>query len=446
MATLAAPAPAVTKLAIAEVAPGQFISRSMKAYALVGLAFMLVPGTFLGVWNLISISGHRAASSLDPAWIQAHGHAQIFGWISTFILGIGFYSLPQSRRFRLFGIDAGWFTLALWTAGNVLRWLANVYWFEWRVTLPLSAALELIAFLLFFRAVAGHRRPAGTEGPRFENWALVVVIGTVGMLATLLANLAMAIVVARRGISPAFPAALDQPLLIIATWGYLVLFVLGFSARWLPIFLGLQETAGRALLVSVALLVMTTIAGAAGFLMIFSVATTGAVAMAIVALKLLRAPARPAKIRGVHRSFPAFVRIAYAWAAIAAGLQVWAVVADRHRGIWGASRHALTVGFIAAMVFAVGQRILPHFAGVQALFSTRLMFTSLLLLNLGCAARVLCQIMAYEGFANGAWRVLPFSAVTELTAVTLFALNLVLTFTSGRSVTLLRPVLNSTAP
>ena len=43
---------------------------------------MLQPGTFLGVWNLVSISGGRAAESISPALIQAHGHAQVLGWIA----------------------------------------------------------------------------------------------------------------------------------------------------------------------------------------------------------------------------------------------------------------------------------------------------------------------------------------------------------------------------
>ena len=68
--------------------------RLMMVYAITGLFFMLLPGTFLGVWNLISISGHRGAA-IPASWIQAHGHAQIFGWIGTFILGIGFYSIPK---------------------------------------------------------------------------------------------------------------------------------------------------------------------------------------------------------------------------------------------------------------------------------------------------------------------------------------------------------------
>jgi len=44
----------------------------MMAYAITGLFFMLLPGTFLGVWNLISISGGHAAT-VSTAWIQAHG-------------------------------------------------------------------------------------------------------------------------------------------------------------------------------------------------------------------------------------------------------------------------------------------------------------------------------------------------------------------------------------
>jgi len=58
------------------------------------------------------------------------------------------------------------------------------------------------------------------------------------------------------------------------------------------------------------------------------------------------------------------------------------------------------------------------------------MFASLLLLNVGCTLRVGSEIPAYEGLAHAQlfWHILPVSAVTELTAVTLFAANLLVTF------------------
>src|SRR5690242_21903897 len=93
-------------------------------------------------------------------------------------------------------------------------------------------------------------------------------------------------------------------------------------------------------------------------------------------------------------------------------------------GIWGASRHSLTVGFIAVMVFAIGQRVLPAFCGMKILFSPAIMLWSLVLLNVGCFLRVSAEIPAYEGYWRPAWQVLPVSAMTELAAVTLFAVNL----------------------
>jgi hypothetical protein len=83
------------------------------------------------------------------------------------------------------------------------------------------------------------------------------------------------------------------------------------------------------------------------------------------------------------------------------------------------------------MIFAIGQRILPAFCGMRTLFSKGLMFGSLAMLNLGCFLRVASEIPAYEGYWAQAWLVLPVSALIELTAVTLFALNL--------AVTLIRP-------
>jgi len=146
-----------------------------------------------------------------------------------------------------------------------------------------------------------------------------------------------------------------------------------------------------------------------------------------VALNIFQPSEKPAILQGAHASYPAFIRLCYGWLVIASGLSLWAAMGDHNGGIWGASRHALTVGFLAGMIFTIGPRILPAFSGGRQLFSPALMFASCALLNLGCLLRVSSEIPAYEGFAKAAWSVLPVSAVIELTAVTLFALNLALT-------------------
>ena len=420
---------ALTPLQIFDItaAREKTLSRLLMLYISTGLLFMLLPGTFLGVWNLLAISSHRAADSVSPAWIQAHGHAQIFGWIGTFILGIGFYSIPKLRRLNSFALSSVWSSWALWTIGVTLRWLTSVYQWEWRAFLPLSAILELAAFAIFFRTVSGHR-PQESGKTKLEVWVFVVIAGSVGLLLTLLVNFGVTLFLAVRGTSAEIPADFDQRFLVLQTWGFLVPFVWGFSAKWLPVFLGLRPVRGRILLLAVALNSAGVLVAFAGSMMAASLLLILGLITAVYSLRLLETPAHPAKVKGVHTSFPVFVRLAYVWALVAASLGIWAASVQNPRGIWGASRHALTVGFLAMMVFAIGQRVLPAFSGMRVLFSTKLMFVAALLLAVGCLLRVSSEILAYQGLTLSAWSWLSVSAITEMTAVTLFAANLIVTF------------------
>jgi hypothetical protein len=402
------------------------LARLLMLYISTGLIFMLLPGTFLGVWNLLAISSSRATNSVLPAWIQAHGHAQIFGWIGTFILGIGFYSLPKLRRVHAFALSVEWVTWGLWTSGVTLRWLTNVYQWQWRTLLPLSGALELAAFVIFFRTISGHR-PQDSGKEKLEEWIFVVIAGSVGLLLTLLINFGVTLFLAVAGMSPEVPPGFDQSFLVLQTWGCLVPFVWGFSAKWLPSFLGLRTVRGRVLLLGAALNSLGVLAAFISRTRVAAIFLLAGMMFAVHALGLFELPERPPKVRGVHNSFPSFVRIAYGWALGAAGLGIWAASVARPQGIWGASRHALTAGFLATMVFAIGQRVLPAFAG-RLLFSTKLMFVALALLTVGCLLRVSSEILAYQGFLPSAWSWLPLSAFTEMIAVTVFAVNLMLSF------------------
>ena len=67
-------------------------SLMLRAWIGSGLFFMALPGTLLGFSNLMAISAHHGSGTLPAAWMEGHGHAQMFGWIGSFILGIGFYS------------------------------------------------------------------------------------------------------------------------------------------------------------------------------------------------------------------------------------------------------------------------------------------------------------------------------------------------------------------
>jgi len=411
------------------------LSKLLVAFIASGLFFMLFPGTLLGVWNLLQISARGQGASVSSSWIQAHGHAQVFGWVGSFLLGIGFYSIPRLRERAAGTIRAAWFSWALWMLGVGLRWVATVYGWHWRVLLPGGGSLELIALCIFFAIVSRHKpKESSKTGP--EPWVWVVMYATLGFLASVTANLVASLQVALRGLDPAFPRSFDQRYLTLLGWGFLVSFVWGFSAKWMSVFLGLKPIRTRFLLAAVVFDLLGVSCAVAG---LFAPATTlllAAAASSVLGIRIFERSERKPKIRGIHRSFPAFVRIAYGWLLIAAALGVAASRWDTSGGLWGASRHALTVGFVGIMILAIGQRILPAFAGMRLLWSPKLMFAGLVLLALGCTLRVSCEVLAYQGYAEWPWHILPASALIELTALSLFTLNMVCTFVrrSGHAV------------
>ena len=404
------------------------LQKLVTLYVATGLLFLVLPGTFLGVWNLVSISGQHSLGRLSPAWIQAHGHAQIFGWLATFIIGIGYYSLSKMGGVMPFAANRGWISWILWTSGVTLRWIANVTELDWRLLLPVSASLQLAGFGIFFVTVSRHKPAApSTSRKSVEPWMIPVIASTVILLVALVTNLVEAVVLAATAAHPEIPHWLDQRYLFLAGWGFPVLAVWGFSARWLPVFLGLGEAHNRKLMTAVTGLLVGLGAAAFGRFGAATLLLFGAGAVAADALHIFRPSHKPAKTVGVSPLFPVFTRASYGWLLIAAALGIYAAYRDVHGGVWGASRHALTVGFLATMVFSIGQRVLPAFCGMRLLYSKRLMGISLVMLNMGCALRVLSEIPAYEANLHFAWAILPISAITELTAVTVFALNMSIT-------------------
>lgn len=412
--------------------PERRAARFLAAFIVTGLVFVALPGTLLGVWNLLTIAGEHGSADVSRAWIQAHGQAQLFGWVGTFILGISLYVLPKfmNRMIRRFGLV--WLVWTLWTAGAGWRWLVGVGAPHWRIGLVASALLELGAFLLaqyllwFERAEqppAGHGAAAKKSFPGdLASWLGIAGFSSFGI--ALLLNLYLSIDVALHSGEPVFPAAADRVFLMVALWGFAIPVAWGYSARFVTIFVGLRpalQAAARWLAAGVAAVVVFALLRQ--FLLadiMAAVVTFGAVG----ALQVFRAPTREPKRMGVYRHYPVFIRLAYAWVVAGSLLGIWADLDPRLTGMGGASRHALTVGFLAMLIFCVAPLILPSFLAGRELRSARLMGLSLWLLALGCFLRVTSESVAYSSSGGLSWKLLPVSAIFELTAVCVFVLNL----------------------
>ena len=408
--------------------PERRAARVLSAFILTGLIFVALPGTLLGVWNLLAIAGEHGSARVSTAWIQAHGQAQLFGWVGTFILGISLYVLPKflNRMIRKFGLL--WLIWAVWSGGAAWRWLVGVGMPYWRVGIVGSIVLQLLGYglaqyLLWF----DRPGPDASNPPKPFPGDLASWLGIVGFSAfgvALLLNLELSVHVALQANQPELPATADRIFLIVSLWGFAIPVAWGYSTRFVTIFAGLRAPAqsaarwlagGVAAIVLAALLRQFLLADA-----LAAVVTLGAV----WALQVFRSSIREPKRIGVYRHYTVFIRLAYLWLVVGAFLGVWADLDPRLTGLGGASRHALTVGFLAMLIFCVGPLILPSFLAGRELRSSRLMGASLWLLAVGCLLRVCSEAVAYSASGGWSWKILPVSGVLELTAVSLFVLNL----------------------
>lgn len=415
-------------------APERKAGRVLAAFILSGLVFLALPGTFLGVWNLLTISSKRASEGASMAWIQSHGQAQLFGWVGTFILGISLYALPKflGRVPRRFG--AMWVVWLLWTLGAAWRWWSGVSGWEWRVGLAGSAILEFIAYslaqyILWFDRGEKHTNHVRAGVKNFPgdlaSWLGVVGFASFGI--DLVLNLGISFKVALHGAAPIYPALGDRTFLILALWGFVIPVAWGYSTRFVKVFAGLAnpaQSAARWLGAGIAAIVIFALLRQ---FFLADILALGATLVAVWALRVfLPAAAEPKRAARVYSHFPLFIRAAYVWLVVGAALGVCADLAPHITGLGGASRHALTVGFIATLIFCVAPLILPSFMNGRQLFSSRIMAASLWLLTLGCLLRVSSEAVAYSS-GGISWRMLPVSAFIELAAVFLFVLNLAFT-------------------
>ena len=400
-------------------------ARALAAFILSGIFFLALPGTFLGVWNLLQISAHQSNTAASTAWIQAHGHAQLFGWVGSFILGISLYILPKFRGKPLKSFSLVWLIWGLWSAGVALRWWIGVEGTAWRFGLPTSAVLELAAFVLTQRVlVFNGSEKKGKKPEDLGSWLGIWGFASLGVVLTL--NLGLSIWLALDGHSPVFPPEWDHTFLILMVWGFVVVMAWGFSTRFVTIFLGLEsprhQAAGKFGLGIVALVVLAL----ARQYFLADMLILALSVYAIWALRLFHKPARSAKLTGAYRHYPAFIRLAYAWLVAGAMLGIAADLVPGATGLGGASRHAVTVGFIALLILALGPRLLPSFLNGRELYSTRWMAASLWLLSAGCLLRVSSEAVAYS-LGGSAWNLLPISAYLEFAGVLAFVANMAAT-------------------
>jgi hypothetical protein len=97
----------------------------------------------------------------------------------------------------------------------------------------------------------------------------------------------------------------------------------------------------------------------------------------------------------------------------------------------GAYRHAVTVGFITMLIFGFASRIIPISQGIK-LHSYTLLTKIFILINVGCAIRVIFQPVAVHTGSAPAFLLMGISGFIESLAILLFGINIWRTINEGK--------------
>lgn len=403
-----------------------------------GIAIVLSLGATWGVISLMRISLGKALlqTALLPA-IHAHAHAMIFGWVGLFVMGFAYQSFPRFKNTTLWRPELANCTLYLMLGGILLRALADMLRHgPYALGLGgISMAAEVAAIVLFITIILRtSRQSIGPHNP-YEvfilaalAWFLVQAIFSgyfffaeataVGLQQTIFRT-----------------ALLDAPLRDIQLFGFAALITAGVSQRFVPVVYGLGRPRrdrqkfiflliNGSLLLDIssylALLLTGNVVWGLSLELAYVLMALWAVLL-VIQLRIFTPTTQP------DRSWK-FIRAAYVWLLISMLMLpflmpygLWIGQGFSH-AFWGAHLHAFTVGFLSMMIIGVSSRVVPILAGVDSKQLTAL-WGPFILLNAGCAGRVLFQMLTDWNPAI-AYSFIGITGVMELSALAWWGIGL----------------------
>lgn len=431
--------PLDTLLAELSQAAGVDVSRESDAgsqihrpFVASALAVTLSLGAGWGTLLLFDISRRGSLSAVPAAEVVAHGQAQFWGFLAMFIVGIAASFLPMTTaRPRpprswlstllialLTGVVGGF----AWSLGpRRLPWLG--------VASGLALLTASFGFLiLVIQQLAGRRSAL---------WSVFVLTSAAWMVVWAVIDL-----VFRARAGSAGPGSYTEQgrrlLMEVAIFGFAMNAVYGFGQRLLPGMLSGGPPRRGFLRATFALhnLGVFTLALSHGWwrgpgsALGATAIAAGALCWAVGLHGFRHEPRSSPRPEAGPRGLVRYIQLAFAWLLIGLTLLVSGEFAAALRGVnppaayLGATRHALTVGFLTTLILGVGQRLVPILSH-NLLAWPRLVAPILGLIASGNALRVVTELTTLAW--PPAFMILPVSAILELTALGLFAANLLRT-------------------
>lgn len=431
----------------AQVAEASVADIIYRRYFTAGIVVVLTVGAAWGAWILWKIGFAHSFTGVSIHEINAHGHAQIFGWVGLFIMGFAYQAFPRFWRTTLVAPRLAAAAFVAMVVGIATRTLGIAMhdqpWAAWAALF--GGTLEVAAIATFAgQIVATWRRGAASFEPylAFVFAALAFFV----LQAPLSVWHSWTTITAPSKGEMLFYVQAYQPMLRgLQVHGLALLMVLGVSQRLLPAAFGLPWIAARRAWVCFALLIVAVVGEAICF---FGHGQTGnhIWAAAVMLPWVLLASGslglawpwrlwRPMPEASRHDRSGKFIRAAYGWLAVSMAMlllfpvyQAAVELAFSH-AYYGAIRHAITVGFVSLMIMGVAAKVVPTLNGIDPRTLNSL-WGPFLLVNAGCALRVSLQTLT--DWHPAFFGVVGVSGLLELAGLTWWGLHLVAVMRRGK--------------
>ncbi|MCA9244243.1 MAG: DUF1858 domain-containing protein [Phycisphaerales bacterium] len=416
-----------------------------------GIVVVLTAGAVWGAWLLLQIALRGSFTAISIHQINAHGHAQIFGWVGLFVMGFAYQAFPRMKHTSLWRPDLANLTFYLMLLGVFGRAIGEPLHdvAPMRMLVFAASAAEIVAIGLFIVIIARTLRSSGNPREMHEFYVaaalfffFVQALYDAGLVyATMTASTGDALV----QVVGTYQAALRD----LQIHGFAMLMILGVGQRMFPVLFGLREPCHRLARVGLPVLVFAVI-GEAGFLILMRRTGNHAwgaplfvcvLALAATSIALTFHWGLLARPRERDRSTK-FVRAAIYWLhtsmvlVVLAPLYMFIILpgsgvlseSGRHaaeigfsHAYYGAVRHAITVGFVSLTILGMGAKVVPTLNGVD-IQRLRALWTPFLLVNAGCALRVWLQIGT--DFSGQVYPLVGVSGLLEVAGISIWGVHL----------------------
>jgi uncharacterized protein involved in response to NO len=378
-----------------------------RPFILAAIATVLTAGAAWGAWLLWQIGFAHDFTGISLHHVNAHGHAQIFGWVGLIVIGFAGQAFPPLWGCRPLSTRLALLLVIPMVSGIVLRTLGmSQPEAEWAVpTALLGGFLETGIILIFVSRIL---LIFWRSNNRIEPYSAFVftslqfffaqsVIGIWHMHSIMTAPDETALI--------AQVATWQAPLRDLQIHGFALFMIFGVHLCLFPRIFGIARISNQRAWTAYVLL-LGAVLGEIGLFLAYRIIGNHVIAAFLMLPWLMLAAG--CGILGwswkFWKSFEPpdrsgkFIRTGWAWLVVSIILllsmpvyQAASSIAFSH-AYYGAIRHAITVGFISMMIMGVSARIAPNFHGCESRPLPPLM-APYLLVNTGCLIRVSTQIL-----------------------------------------------------